>query len=122
MFFSRRRTTVTPELEFDEDVVDVVGRACDGVEKEMAVDKARCRSATETLTLADVDVSDVSVQVVQSLDTDLRPSMEWVGDAADAATAATAATFDMTSDVDKSRGLSSRTLSTNRLKRVCRRY
>jgi hypothetical protein len=74
------------------------------------------------LTLADVDVSDVSVQVVQSLDTDLRPSMEWVGDAADAATAATAATFDMTSDVDKSRGLSSRTLSTNRLKRVCRRY
>jgi hypothetical protein len=120
MFFSRRRTTPTLEFDADEAVVDVVG--LEDVEKEIAVERLRWRSATETATLADVEVSDVSVQVVQSLDTDFLPSTLWAGDAADAATAATAATFDMTSDVERSSGLSSRTLSTNLLKRVWRRY
>ena len=121
MFFSRRRTAVIAVVGLDE-VVDVVGRDLDGVENEIAVERLRCRSATETATLAEVDVSEVSVHVVQSLETDFRPSTEWAGEAADAATAATAATLDMTRDVDKSRGLSSRTLSTNRLNSVCRRY
>jgi hypothetical protein len=124
MFFSRRLTTV---VAVDGDdvavvVVDVVGLVRVDVEKEIAVDKPRCLSATDTATLADVEVSEVSVHEVQSLETDFRPSMECVGEAAEAATAATAATFDMTSEVDKSRGLSSRTLSTRRLKSVCRRY
>jgi hypothetical protein len=119
MFFSRRRTAAIAVVGLD-DVVEVVGRVRDGVENEIAVDRLRCRSATETATL--VDVSDVSVHVVQSLETDFRPSTEWAGEAAEAATAATAATFDMTREVDKSRGLSSRTLSTKRLNSVCRKY
>ena len=62
------------------------------------------------------------MHVVQSLETDFLPSTLCAGDAADAATAATAATFDMTNDVERSSGLSSKTLSTRRLKSVCRRY
>jgi hypothetical protein len=116
MFFSRRRTTDAAAETGDEDVVDVVGR--EDVANEMAVVRLRWRSATDTATLADVDVSDVSVHVVQSLDTDFRPSTECAGEAAEAATAAAAATLDMTRDVDRSSGLSSRTLSTSLLKSV----
>lgn len=56
--------------------------------------------------------SDSLVETVQSLDTDFRPS-EWVGE--------TGNTLE-TKDVDKSKGLSSKTLSTNLLKRVCLKY
>ena len=85
-----------------------------------------------------------NVLVVQSLETDFLPSTECAGEGWEApgmwwevdkwlvpaamagCTAAAAAcwlnTFDITKEVERSNGLSSKTLSIKRLKRVCRRY
>jgi len=52
----------------------------------------------------------------------LTNKMFLLGEAADAARLATAATFDMTREVERSKGLSSKTLSTNLLNSVCLKY